>query len=83
MRSFNNLKRVCVYCMSVCYLCCSEEDFLSNVPDGAGDDTQAHTGEDVSIVSLTRVERSPIRQGDGVKWAATGKDAPPLQHNVA
>lgn len=68
--------------MSVCYLCCSQEDFLSNVPDGAGGDTQAHTGEDVSIVSLARVERPPIRHGDGVKRAATGKDAPALQHNV-
>lgn len=64
------------------YFCRSEEDFLSNVSDGAGRDTQAHTGEDVGIVSLTRVERPPIRQCDGVKRAATGKDAPTLQHNV-
>lgn len=80
MYSFNHIFEKGVY--TLCYLCCSEEDFLSNVSDGAGGDTQAHTGEDVGIVSLTREERPPIRQGDGVKWAATGKDAPPLQHIV-
>lgn len=48
--------------------------------DSACYDTEAHTREDVGIVSLTRVERPPIRQGDGVKRAATGKDTPPLQH---
>ena len=67
--------------MSVCYLCCSEEDFLSNMSDGTSSDTQAHSGEDVGVVSLTGVELPPIRQGEGVEWAATGKDAPPLQHN--
>lgn len=69
-------------CVQVSYFCCSEEDFLSNVSDGAGDDTQAHTREDVGVVSLTRMERPPIRQCDGVKRAAAGKDAPTLQHNV-
>lgn len=68
--------------MSVSYLCCREEDFLGDVSDGAGSDTQAHTGEDVGVVSLTRVERPPIRQCDGVERAATGEDAPTLQHNA-
>lgn len=59
-------------------LCCSEEDFLGNVSDGAGSDTQAHPGKDIGVVSLTRMESSPIRQRDGVERAPTGKDAPTL-----
>lgn len=81
----SNIQEVTIYAihieyMSVCYLCCGEEDFLRNVSDGAGGDTQAHAGEDVGVVSLTGEQRPPVRQRDGVKWAATGKDAPPLQH---
>lgn len=69
--------------MWVSYLCCGEEDILGDVSDGAGSHTQAHTGEDVGIVPLTRVERPPIRQCDGVERAAAGKDAPTLQHEAA
>lgn len=60
-------------------LCCSEEDFLSNVSDGAGSDTQAHPGEDIGVVSLTRMESSPVRQRDRVERAPTGEDAPTLR----
>lgn len=60
-------------------LCCGEEDFLCYVSDGAGDDTQAHPGEDVGIVPLTRMEGPPIRQRDGVKRAPAGENAPTLQ----
>lgn len=68
--------------MSVCYLSCNKEDFISNMLDGASSDTEAYTREDVGVVSLTRVERRPILQGDRIKWTATGKDAPSLQHRV-
>lgn len=60
-------------------LCCSEEDFLANVSDGAGGDPQAHPGEDISVVSLTRMESSSVRQGDGVERAPAGEDAPTLR----
>ena len=66
----------------MCYLCCSKEYFFSDTSDGASGDAEAHTREDVGVVSLTGVECPPIRQGDRVKWTATGKDAPPLQHKV-
>ena len=64
------------------HLCCRQEDFFSNMSQGASIDAQAHSGEDVCVVALTRVEGPSIRQGDGVKRTATGKDAPPLQHRV-
>ena len=69
--------------MSVSYLCCSEEDLLRDVSDGAGDDTQAHTGEDVGVVPLTRVEGPPVGQRDGAERAAAGEDAPALQRSEA
>lgn len=65
--------------MCVCYLCSGEEDFISDMAEAAGRDTQAHAREDVSIVSLARIELPPARQGHGVKRAAASKDAPPLQ----
>lgn len=66
--------------MSVCHLCCRKEDFLSNMSQGTSSDGQTHTGEDVGVVSLARVECPPVRQGDRVKWTATSKDATALQH---
>lgn len=69
-------------CVSVCYLCGSEEDFISDMLDGTSGDAEAHAGEDVGVVSLTRIERPPILQGDRVERTATGKDAPSLQHRV-
>lgn len=68
--------------MSHCYLGCSKEDFLCNLSNGARRDAQAHAGEDVGVVSLTRVECPAIGQSDGVKRTAAGKDAPPLRHRV-
>lgn len=73
------LKGVCVLYMRFVYLCCSEEDFLTDMTDGAGGDSQAHTGEDVGVVPLTGEEGPPIGQGDRVKWAAAGEDAPALR----
>lgn len=61
------------------YLCCSQEDLISNTSDGTSGDAQAYTREDVGVVTLTGVERSPIGQGDGIKGTTTGKDAPPLR----
>lgn len=64
-------------------LCCTEEDFLCYVSDGAGSDTQAHPREDVGIVSLTGMEGPPVRQRDGVERAPAGEDAPTLRHTSA
>lgn len=69
-------------CLSVCYLSCSKEDFISNMLDGTSSDTEAYSREDIGVVTLTRVECPPIRQGDRIKWTATGKDAPSLRHRV-
>lgn len=66
-------------CFPECYFCCSEEDFLGDVSDAAGGDAQAHSGENVGVVSLAGIERPPIRQRDAVERAAAGEDAPPLQ----
>lgn len=60
-------------------LCCSEEDLLRNVPDGAGSDAQAHPREDVGVVPLTGMESSPVRQRDGLERAPAGEDAPTLR----
>lgn len=42
--------------MSVGNLCCDEEDFIRDVPDPAGNDSQCHSWEDVGVVSLAREE---------------------------
>lgn len=49
------------------------------MPDGAGSDTQAHPGEDIGVVSLARMEGSPVGQRDGLERAPTGEDAPTLR----
>lgn len=64
------------------HLGCGEKDFLGDVSDRAGCDPQANTWEDVRIVPLTGMECPTIGQGHGVKWAAAGKDASALQHNM-
>lgn len=70
-------------CVCVSYLCCSEEDVLADVSDGAGDHPQANAREDVGVVPLAWVEGPPIRQRDRVEWAAAGKDASTLRHHGA
>lgn len=63
----------------VYHLCSCQEDIFSNMSQGTCSDAQAYTWEDVGVVSLTGIEYSPIRQGDGVKRTAAGEDATTLQ----
>lgn len=73
----------CRACVRAGYLCCSEEDVLADVSDGAGDHPQADAREDVGVVPLAGVEGPPIRQRDRVERAAAGEDASTLRHHGA
>lgn len=42
------------------YLGSHEEDIVLDVMDASGDDGQRHAGENVGIVTLTRVERLAV-----------------------
>lgn len=64
--------------MSVGNLCCDEEDFIRNVPDPTGSDSQCHSWEDVGIVSLAREEGLSTGQGNLWEWTPTCKYSPAL-----
>lgn len=64
--------------MSIGNLCCDEEDFIRDVPDPAGNDSQSHSWEDVGVVSLAREEGLSIGQGYLWEWTPTCKYSPAL-----
>lgn len=64
--------------MSVGNLCCDEEDFIRDVPNPAGSDSQCHSWEDVGVVSLAREEGLSTGQGNLWEWTSTCKYSPAL-----
>lgn len=64
--------------MSVVNLCREEKDFIRDVPDPAGNDSQCHSREDVGVVSLAREEGLSTGQGYLWEWTPTCKYCPAL-----
>lgn len=59
------VNKASIHCMCArakcqCYLCGSKKNIFSDVTNGTGGDTKAHTRKDVRVVSLTRVQCPPV-----------------------
>lgn len=60
------------------YLCSGEEDVVRYVAHSAGDNTQSHSREYISVVPLPGKEGASVGQRHLLERTPAGKDASPL-----